>query len=111
MYRHGCRHAKVHTTLPLSILQKGCLVQSLPVSIFASCSAAPLSAIFCIGRTRRHVALRCLQATIRYTENNAVQHLQSILDAMYKCVLDDDAVLQQEVCPGIGPAASNIAQT
>jgi len=47
--------------------------------------------------TRRHVALRCLQATIRYTENNAVQHLQGILDTLYKCAQDDDKVLRQEV--------------
>lgn len=47
--------------------------------------------------TRRHVALRCLQATIRYTENNCVQHLQAMLDALYKCAMDDDKVLQQEV--------------
>eukprot|EP00667_Euglena_gracilis_P036093 EG_transcript_69733 len=40
--------------------------------------------------------MRCLQATVRYTENNALQHLQGVLDALYRCVLDEDRELRQE---------------
>eukprot|EP00756_Hemistasia_phaeocysticola_P038235 Hpha_TRINITY_DN16745_c2_g8::TRINITY_DN16745_c2_g8_i1::g.77631::m.77631/K19759/DNAAF5; dynein assembly factor 5, axonemal len=45
---------------------------------------------------RRIVALRILIMTLWFNENNALQYMQAILDALYKVMRDDDPVVRGE---------------
>lgn len=45
---------------------------------------------------RRIVALRILIMTLWFNENNALQYMQVILDALYKVMRDDDPVVRNE---------------
>eukprot|EP01065_Artemidia_motanka_P029350 TRINITY_DN35487_c0_g1_i1.p1 TRINITY_DN35487_c0_g1~~TRINITY_DN35487_c0_g1_i1.p1 ORF type:complete len:962 (+),score=434.43 TRINITY_DN35487_c0_g1_i1:57-2888(+) len=45
---------------------------------------------------RRIVSLRILVMTLWFNENNALQYMQAILDALYKVMRDDDPVVRTE---------------